>query len=283
VTGRVKNLVHIGAMLVLAVLLVLLSVQSAGAAPPFSTLISDYDTQNKSFDISQNQGLQIPEPLIKVQSSPDGDLLHFKLNVTCDQIKIAYRDLSQSDKARAYAQFLLDHFGHRDKVAANLDADGEGKACKETEPPDTTTPPTTLPTPAPTTTPTPAPTPEPPFADLDCEDFETQEAAQIVYNQDPVNDPHKLDSDNDGIPCGNLPSAEEPNGGEEGTEDTSDDPPVAVADVSDSGDGPGELPFTGPGMTMTLLVGGSILFLVGVATVLVSTGRVRPAGIFRQR
>ncbi|WP_336346114.1 CHRD domain-containing protein [Halalkalicoccus ordinarius] len=40
--------------------------------------------------------------------------------------------------------------------------------------------------------------------DLDCEDFDTQEEAQEVYEQD-TSDPHGLDGDNDGEACETLP------------------------------------------------------------------------------
>jgi len=42
--------------------------------------------------------------------------------------------------------------------------------------------------------------------DLDCEDFQTQEEAQAVYDQDP-SDPNNLDPNKDGIACALLPSA----------------------------------------------------------------------------
>jgi hypothetical protein len=41
--------------------------------------------------------------------------------------------------------------------------------------------------------------------DLNCADFEFQEDAQAVYDQDP-SDPNGLDGDNDGIACEELPS-----------------------------------------------------------------------------
>src|SRR5688572_18090687 len=42
--------------------------------------------------------------------------------------------------------------------------------------------------------------------DLDCEDFETQEEAQAVLDEDPA-DPNNLDPNADGIACALLPSA----------------------------------------------------------------------------
>src|SRR3954470_22657740 len=53
--------------------------------------------------------------------------------------------------------------------------------------------------------------------DLDCEDFNTQEEAQAVLDQDPA-DPNNLDPNRDGIACALLPSA---NGQ---TSDPGDDP-----------------------------------------------------------
>ncbi|ADJ15769.1 thermonuclease family protein [Halalkalicoccus jeotgali] len=40
--------------------------------------------------------------------------------------------------------------------------------------------------------------------DLDCSDFDTQEEAQGVYDED-TSDPHRLDADNDGVVCETLP------------------------------------------------------------------------------
>jgi hypothetical protein len=44
--------------------------------------------------------------------------------------------------------------------------------------------------------------------DLDCEDFETQEEAQAVLDEDPT-DPNNLDPNRDGTACGLLPSADD--------------------------------------------------------------------------
>ncbi|MFJ9722707.1 excalibur calcium-binding domain-containing protein [Streptomyces sp. NPDC101209] len=41
-------------------------------------------------------------------------------------------------------------------------------------------------------------------SDLDCSDFVFQEDAQAVFNSDP-SDPNRLDADNDGIACEDLP------------------------------------------------------------------------------
>ena len=49
--------------------------------------------------------------------------------------------------------------------------------------------------------------------DLDCEDFETQEEAQTVLEEDPA-DPHNLDPNGDGIACALLPAAADLDAGE---------------------------------------------------------------------
>ena len=46
--------------------------------------------------------------------------------------------------------------------------------------------------------------PLPDDGDYNCSDFETQEQAQKVLNQDP-SDPHNLDGEGDGTPCESLP------------------------------------------------------------------------------
>jgi hypothetical protein len=54
--------------------------------------------------------------------------------------------------------------------------------------------------------PTPEPTvvDEPRVVDIDCVDFEFQEEAQLVYDQDP-SDPYNLDPNGDGFACSSLP------------------------------------------------------------------------------
>lgn len=46
--------------------------------------------------------------------------------------------------------------------------------------------------------------PRPPDGDYDCSDFETQDQAQRVLDEDP-SDPHRLDGDDDGVACESLP------------------------------------------------------------------------------
>src|ERR671916_220562 len=45
--------------------------------------------------------------------------------------------------------------------------------------------------------------------DFDCEDFETQEEAQAVLDEDPA-DPNNLDPNRDGVACALLPSTSAP-------------------------------------------------------------------------
>jgi len=46
--------------------------------------------------------------------------------------------------------------------------------------------------------------PPPADSDYDCSTFDTQEQAQTVYDRD-TSDPHRLDRDDDGVPCESLP------------------------------------------------------------------------------
>jgi len=59
-------------------------------------------------------------------------------------------------------------------------------------------------------------------ADLDCADFATQEEAQEHLLP---GDPHRLDGDNDGVACEDLPSGGSGGGGGGGRDDTIVDPP----------------------------------------------------------
>jgi hypothetical protein len=60
--------------------------------------------------------------------------------------------------------------------------------------------------------------------DFDCADFETQDEAQAVLNEDPA-DPNNLDPNQDGIACALLPSGE----------DQSSDPGDAAVQAADAG------------------------------------------------
>ena len=72
--------------------------------------------------------------------------------------------------------------------------------------------PTNTPTATATHTPTPTATPDPspvPFVDRNCGDFSTWDDAYAFFLAEggPAEDPHRLDNDNDGIPCESLPGA----------------------------------------------------------------------------
>ncbi|MGW5362400.1 excalibur calcium-binding domain-containing protein [Actinopolymorpha pittospori] len=58
--------------------------------------------------------------------------------------------------------------------------------------------------------------------DYNCGDFQTQEEAQRVYDQDP-SDPNGLDQDNDGIACEDLPSGSSSDSGDNTGDDSGDD------------------------------------------------------------
>ena len=55
-------------------------------------------------------------------------------------------------------------------------------------------------------------------ADLDCEDFSSQQEAEATLNADP-SDPNNIDEDGDGVPCEgeNLPDASQGPGGQQTT------------------------------------------------------------------
>jgi hypothetical protein len=127
--------------------------------------------------------------------------------VTCADFKTA---------EKAQAAFDKDPEGR-----ANLDADSNGIACEELIASDAQAEPTT--TPEPDTKRSrnrgnqdeePAPTEvvidEPKTVrikeDFDCVDFEFQEDAQEVYDEDP-SDPYNLDPSGDGLACSSLPSS----------------------------------------------------------------------------
>jgi hypothetical protein len=94
--------------------------------------------------------------------------------------------------------------------------------------------------------------------DQNCDDFESQAAAQAHLRQDP-SDPDGLDDDNDGVACENHPDYPEGSPRDETPIGTDGD------DVAGGGtDEDGELPFTGPNDTMlpagaALLLGGALL------------------------
>jgi hypothetical protein len=90
--------------------------------------------------------------------------------------------------------------------------------------------------------------------DQNCDDFESQAAAQAHLRQDP-SDPDQLDRDNDGLACEDHPDY--PQGS------ARDETPVGqdTGGGDDSGGGNGELPFTGP--NDTILPAGAALLAAG--------------------
>src|SRR5215213_10139542 len=119
-------------------------------------------------------------------------------------------------QAKAQAAFDKDPEGR-----ANLDPDGNGVACEEliesntqAEPAATAEPGkkrqgnrrNQAEEPAPTEVVIDEPRPVRINEDFDCVDFEFQEEAQKVYDQDP-SDPYNLDPSGDGVACSSLPSS----------------------------------------------------------------------------
>ena len=93
--------------------------------------------------------------------------------------------------------------------------------------------------------------------DQNCDDFQSQAAAQAHLRQDP-SDPDQLDRDNDGLACEDHPDYPEGS--------PRDETPVGqgTGGGDDTGGGNGDLPFTGPNDTMlpasaALLLGGALL------------------------
>src|SRR5215217_7965788 len=119
-------------------------------------------------------------------------------------------------QAKAQAAFDKDPEGR-----ANLDPDGNGVACEELIESDTQAEPAATAEPdkkrqgnrrnqaeepAPTEVVIDEPRPVRINEDFDCVDFEFQEEAQTVYDQDPT-DPYNLDPNDDGFACSSLPSS----------------------------------------------------------------------------
>jgi hypothetical protein len=123
-------------------------------------------------------------------------------------------DFKTAEKAQAA-------FDKNPEGLANLDADGNGIACEELIKSDSQAEPTATPEPnkkrqgnrrnqAPEPTPTEVVIDEPKTVriqeDFDCVDFDFQEDAQAVLNQD-RSDPFNLDPSGDGVACSSLPSS----------------------------------------------------------------------------
>lgn len=102
--------------------------------------------------------------------------------------------------------------------------------------------------------------------DLNCDDFDTQEEAQAILDEDP-SDPHGLDADDDGIACEDLPSQDG-----EGTDDDGEDTTEDTGDSEDAGDpsggvdaGGGGTAATGVTLTQASLTAAGALILGGLA------------------
>lgn len=90
--------------------------------------------------------------------------------------------------------------------------------------------------------------------DLNCSDFDTQEEAQDVFDDDPT-DPNGLDGDNDGVACESLPS-----GGSNGSTDdsgASEESDDSSEDSEDSENGTGDDDLVAPVPTMIDTGGGA--------------------------
>jgi hypothetical protein len=95
-------------------------------------------------------------------------------------------------------------------------------------------------------------------ADRDCSDFDTQQEAQAVYNQN-TSDPHRLDRDGDGVACESLRSGA-------GNGDEANDNAGSAGQVSHAPTGGAD---TGGGSTAT---GGDTAILAGGGAVLAALG-----------
>jgi hypothetical protein len=109
-------------------------------------------------------------------------------------------------------------------------------------------------------------------ADQDCSDFDTQQEAQEVYDQD-TSDPNRLDGDdNDGRACESLAS-----GSGSGSDDSDDDSDAGqVSQVPSGGaDTGGGSTAGGGGDTALLAGGGAVLAALGLGGWTAARGRAR--------
>jgi len=109
-------------------------------------------------------------------------------------------------------------------------------------------------------------------ADRDCSDFDTQQEAQAVHDQD-TSDPHRLDDDGDGVACESLP----PGSGGSGEDETDDSESTGqVSHVPSGGaDTGGGSTADGAGDTALLAGGGAVLAALGLGGWTVARGRAR--------
>lgn len=106
--------------------------------------------------------------------------------------------------------------------------------------------------------------------DLNCDDFDTQQAAQAELDADP-SDPHGLDADDDGIACEDLPSDGEGAAAEDdATGDDADDGEVPAGAVSTGGGGTAS---SGPSLFQLLLGTAGALAAAGLTARTIRTRR----------
>jgi hypothetical protein len=108
-------------------------------------------------------------------------------------------------------------------------------------------------------------------ADQNCSDFDTQQEAQAVYEQD-TSDPNGLDRDDDGVACENNAS-----GSSSGSGDSDDDSDSGQVSAVPSGgaDTGGGSSAAGGGDTALLAGGGAVLAALGLGGWSVARGRAR--------
>jgi hypothetical protein len=107
-------------------------------------------------------------------------------------------------------------------------------------------------------------------ADQDCSDFDTQQEAQAVYDQN-TSDPNGLDRDNDGLACENNASG---SGSEAGDSDDDSDS-GQVSHVPSGGADTGGGSTAAGGDTALLAGGGAVLAALGLGGWSVARGRAR--------
>ncbi|MDD7968677.1 excalibur calcium-binding domain-containing protein [Actinomycetospora lemnae] len=98
-------------------------------------------------------------------------------------------------------------------------------------------------------------------ADRDCSDFDTQQEAQAVYDQD-TSDPHRLDDDGDGQACESLPRGSGAENGDEEDAESSGQVSHVPQGGADTGGGSAA---AGAGDTALYAGGGAVLAALGLA------------------
>lgn len=108
-------------------------------------------------------------------------------------------------------------------------------------------------------------------ADQDCSDFDTQQEAQAVYDQD-TSDPNRLDDDDDGRACESLSSGSGSGAGD--SDDESDSGQVSYVPSGGADTGGGSTA-AGGGDTALLAGGGAVLAALGLGGWSVARGPAR--------